>query len=160
MLDTCVGQWDISSDSAEAADHVQKALKTPEHYVLKPNREGGGNNFYDAELISKLQEVHGTDQAKEFILMERILPPLQENFLVRPGKPTELFQTVSEIGVFGVIIARGGEVVHNTYAKDVLVRTKASNVGEGGVATGYACLSSASILNYWDEKCMLHSFPG
>ncbi|OQV20677.1 Glutathione synthetase [Hypsibius exemplaris] len=146
MLETCVGQWDVSSSAEEATKHIQKAFQSPELYVLKPNREGGGNNFYDGQLISRLKEVYQTDQAKEFILMERILPPLQENFLVRPQKPTELLHTVSEIGIFGVIIARGDEIICNAFAKDILVRTKASTVGEGGVATGYACLSSAIIL--------------
>lgn len=143
MLKTCVGQWDVSSPHSQ--EMIQKAMAHPELFVLKPNREGGGNNFYDAEVVSKLKEVVNTEQAKEFILMERILPPLQENFLVRPTGLL-LVPTVSEIGVFGAIITKGQEILHNEYAKDVLVRTKAFDVGEGGVATGYACLSSAMLL--------------
>lgn len=143
MLKTCVGQWDVSSPHSQ--EMIDKAMAHPELFVLKPNREGGGNNFYDAAVVSKLREVVGTDQAKEFILMERILPPLQENYLVRPTGLL-LVPTVSEIGVFGAIITKGNDVLVNEYAEDVLVRTKAFDVGEGGVATGYACLSSAMVL--------------
>ncbi|XP_055327411.1 glutathione synthetase-like [Paramacrobiotus metropolitanus] len=137
MLDTCVGQWDVSlPNSAEA---IERALKHPEKYVLKPNREGGGNNFFNEELVSKMQEIRGTETAQEFILMERIEPPLQENILVRSKLPPALVQTISEVGTFGAFIARNKEIIFNASARDVLIRSKASNVNEGGVSTGYAC---------------------
>jgi hypothetical protein len=29
---------------------MEKVLKNPENYVLKPQREGGGNNYYKSEI--------------------------------------------------------------------------------------------------------------
>ena len=30
----------------------------PQGYVLKPNKEGGGNNVFGAQLLSKLKELN------------------------------------------------------------------------------------------------------
>ena len=31
-------------------ENMDKVLKNPENYVLKPQREGGGNNYYKSEI--------------------------------------------------------------------------------------------------------------
>jgi len=36
---------------------ISDAITHPERYVLKPQREGGGNNLYGDELAAKLREV-------------------------------------------------------------------------------------------------------
>lgn len=36
---------------------IADAIAHPERYVLKPQREGGGNNLYEEELAAKLQQV-------------------------------------------------------------------------------------------------------
>ena len=54
-------------------------------YVLKPQREGGGNNLYDEGMVQRLQQ--GGDLAA-FILMERIKPKSHKAHLVRGGKVT------------------------------------------------------------------------
>jgi len=120
-------------------------------YVLKPQREGGGYNFYGDKLAAKLKEyVTVTDDGAvtldpklgEYILMERLFPPQQTAVLLRAGKIEGTGESVSELGCFGAIVASGdGEVVHNEYA-GFLLRTKFSNVDEGGVASGFATLSS------------------
>jgi glutathione synthase len=78
----------------------------------------------------------------EFILMERLFPPQQRAVLLRNGRVEGEGMTISELGCFGTIVASGdGEVVHNEYA-GFLLRTKFSGVDEGGVASGFATLSS------------------
>lgn len=125
-------------------------------YVLKPQREGGGYNYYGTDLADKLREnctvvatEDGDDNVElspalsEFILMERLFPPQQLAILMRGGRVEGTGMTVSELGCFGTIVAtgEGGEVVHNEYA-GFLLRTKFSGVDEGGVASGFATLSS------------------
>jgi len=128
-------------------------------YVLKPQREGGGYNYYGKDLSDKLkenctisEEENGEDGEKtvtlsptlsEFILMERLFPPQQRAILLRNGQVEGTGMTISELGCFGTIIASGeeGNVVHNEYA-GFLLRTKFSGVDEGGVASGFATLSS------------------
>jgi glutathione synthase len=122
-------------------------------YVLKPQREGGGYNYYGEKLAQKLREnvelsEHDDPKVKlgeklgEFILMERLFPPKQQAILLRAGKIEGSGETISELGCFGTVVASPeGEIVHNKYA-GFLLRTKFSNVDEGGVASGFATLSS------------------
>eukprot|EP00934_Nitzschia_sp_Nitz4_P000509 Nitzschia sp. Nitz4//scaffold22_size323478//117302//118849//NITZ4_000521-RA/size323478-processed-gene-0.395-mRNA-1//1//CDS//3329542977//509//frame0 len=121
-------------------------------YVLKPQREGGGYNFYGDSLAAKLKDltkVEGTSssivldkQLAEYILMERLFPPEQKAILVRGGRVEGTGDSVSELGCYGTLIVdASGTIVHNEYA-GFLLRTKFSNVDEGGVASGFATLSS------------------
>lgn len=137
-------------------------------YVLKPQREGGGYNFYGMDMAKKLREncdagVNNEESIalgpalSEFILMERLFPPQQNAILLRNGKVEGHGMTISELGCFGAIVTSGddegdlkeeeggnveeGKIVHNEYA-GFLLRTKFSGVDEGGVASGFATLSS------------------
>lgn len=49
------------------------AVAEPERFVLKPQREGGGNNLYGEELRAKLATGEGL---AAYILMQRIQPPI------------------------------------------------------------------------------------
>ena len=123
-------------------------------YVLKPQREGGGYNYYGEDLANKLKEnctitadgeegsVQLSPTLSEFILMERLFPPQQRAILLRNGQVEGTGMTISELGCFGTIVASGeGDIIHNEYA-GFLLRTKFSGVDEGGVASGFATLSS------------------
>ena len=69
-----VGLWGLDDlDEPETAAVLQEALQEPDRFVLKPQREGGGNNLYGEELRQKLQTKKGLSA---FILMQRIRPPI------------------------------------------------------------------------------------
>ena len=122
-------------------------------YVLKPQREGGGYNFYGEDLAAKLRKnvsrtgsnndslLLGKDLA-EYILMQRLFPPQQNAILLREGIVEGENDSVSELGAYGTLVvdSKGG-VILNRYA-GFLLRTKFSGVDEGGVASGFATLSS------------------
>jgi len=119
-------------------------------YVLKPQREGGGYNFYGKDLADKLRKnisrtgerLELSEDLAEFILMQRLFPPQQKAVLMRGGKIQGTGDSISELGSFGTLVVdSNGEVIHNRYA-GFLLRTKFSNVDEGGVASGFATLSS------------------
>jgi ABC-type uncharacterized transport system substrate-binding protein len=41
------GLWSLDDPSAsETKDIIAQAIRDPEKYILKPQREGGGNNLY------------------------------------------------------------------------------------------------------------------
>ena len=48
----------------------------PLRFVLKPQREGGGNNVYGADIREALQRMRHSRERAAYILMERIVPPL------------------------------------------------------------------------------------
>ena len=55
------------------AEVLARAEAAPDDFVLKPQREGGGNNLYGPELAARLREREGL---AAFILMQRIRPPV------------------------------------------------------------------------------------
>lgn len=81
-----------------------------------------GNNYYNDELRAKLQSLDA-EQRAEFILMQRIQPPLHAALLMRQGKlmsahgplvvddlaeenvlQTVAVPTASELGIYGVYL--------------------------------------------------------
>lgn len=52
------GLWSLDDPAApETAAVIADAMQRPEAYVLKPQREGGGNNLYGDELVARLRQV-------------------------------------------------------------------------------------------------------
>lgn len=86
-------------------NEVKKAIEHPENYVLKPQREGGGHNIYGDDIKSALLSMSGSKEGYAWILMDRIHPPVQANYVVRPKYPVTTTQDiVGELGIFGVVI--------------------------------------------------------
>ena len=153
------GLYSLGADANEDDMNAVKEVLLHDgegRYVLKPQREGGGYNFYGKEMADKLRSNCTIAQdfddgavtfqlspaLSEFILMERLFPPQQRAILLRQGRVEGTGMTISELGCFGTIVVSGeGDVVHNEYA-GFLLRTKFSGVDEGGVASGFATLSS------------------
>ena len=138
------GLFPVGSDGDAKA--MADAVAHPERYVLKPQREGGGNNLYGAELKGKLDNSKATDEElRSFILMQRIFPKAQPAVMINRGRPVA-GHSISELGVYGTYLGDGeGKEMLNEYA-GFLVRTKLEGVDEGGVATGYAVLSSPIVV--------------
>ncbi|BFZ53069.1 Glutathione synthetase [Savitreella phatthalungensis] len=128
-------------DTTEAGKEARRlALEQPERYVLKPSREGGGNNIYRDKIPEFLRTIPER-QWPGYILMELILPPDRHNAIVRAG---ELFPAtvVSELGIYGAVVwDKQGKILYNEPAGHLL-RTKSKETDEGGVAAGFACIDS------------------
>ncbi|KAE9985009.1 hypothetical protein EG328_007999 [Venturia inaequalis] len=140
-------------DSSVAGKDALKLAKDPEsasHYVLKPQREGGGNNIYRKaipEFLSSTPE----SRWPAYILMEMIEPPAQENIIFRNG---ELQQggVICELGIYGTCLWRNGkdgkagEILENREA-GYLLRTKGDQSEEGGVAAGFGAVDSCCLID-------------
>ena len=141
LSQTFVGLFDLD-ESVGGAPAYELALANPEKYVLKPQREGGGNNLYDQEMVNHIQ-TKSRQERQAFVLMERIVTPDETSILV-VDQVAEETKTVSEIGRYAACFFDGDKVGFN---KDIgyLVRTKAADQNEGGVCAGYACLNSLCL---------------
>lgn len=51
-----------------------------------------------------LERLKDSQEREAYILMDRIRPPVQQNYLVRPHKPVTLAEVVSELGIFGAVL--------------------------------------------------------
>lgn len=140
------GLWGLEGEGAEEA--IEQALAKPESYVLKPQREGGGNNVYGVHVRDKLLELRDQNNGKElaaYILMQRIFPPIHPKHLLRSGKWV-YEDTLSELGIYSTYLRNGDKIVLNKQAGHLL-RTKTASSDEGGVATGFAVLDSPYLIS-------------
>ncbi|CAJ1960909.1 unnamed protein product [Sphenostylis stenocarpa] len=131
------GLWSLDDSNI-----VRKAIERPELFVMKPQREGGGNNIYGydvRETLLKLQ-LAGSQENGAYILMQRIFPSLSAAILMRNGR-WHKDSVISELGVFGTYLRNKDRVIMNKQS-GYLMRTKTSSSDEGGVAAGFAVLDS------------------
>lgn len=134
-------------DTAEGERALAMALEHPERFVLKPQREGGGNNVFGAEIPAVLKNMSVTERSA-WVLMEQIVPPRTRGFIIRPNQPIPKEQTdlVSELGIFGVVIGTKDEILYNKQVGHML-RTKLDTANEGGVAAGLGALDSPYLID-------------
>ena len=136
-------------DDADASHAVSLALADPGGFVLKPQREGGGNNLYGEEMVAVLR-THDPSAPRgargdlsAYILMQRIFPPTNQTLCLRKGEMVAL-ETLSELGIYGGYVRVGEAVTRNAHGGHLL-RTKAATSDEGGVAAGFAVLDSVVL---------------
>lgn len=140
MRECFAGLW-----SLDDSDIVRKAIERPELFVMKPQREGGGNNIYGEavrDTLIKLQKT-GSQEDAAYILMQRIFPNTSAAVLMRNGC-WHKDHAVSELGIFGTYLRNKDRVVVNNQS-GYLMRTKISSSDEGGVAAGFAVIDSVYL---------------
>ena len=93
------GLYEVNDDSIAAA------IENPEHFVLKPQREGGGNNFYGQDIPKKLKQMSSLERGA-YILMQRIFPPAQNSILLAKGGQIKSSKALSELGIYGDLFRR------------------------------------------------------
>ncbi|XP_072168975.1 glutathione synthetase-like [Diadema setosum] len=129
----------------EGEEAAKRGIENPMKFVMKPQREGGGNNIYDDDVRTTLQKLAGSQERAAYILMARIMPPIHENYFLRNGVKTVLSNVVSELGIFGTLVSHGGEVVMNETSGHLL-RTKDIGQNEGGVGAGASHVDSPFLV--------------
>ncbi|XP_028770803.1 glutathione synthetase, chloroplastic-like isoform X1 [Neltuma alba] len=131
--------------SLDESDITKRAIERPELFVMKPQREGGGNNIYGGavrDTLIKLQKA-GSQEDAAYILMQRIFPTSFATFIMRSGC-CHKNHAISELGIFGTYLRNRDKVILNEQS-GYLMRTKISSSDEGGVAAGFAALDSVYL---------------
>lgn len=143
LRETFAPQYDLSVDGRgrELALNPETAM----NHVLKPQREGGGNNIYKSEIPGFLQSLPEKDW-KGWVLMELIKPaPDAKNVALRNDGEVLRGHVISELGIYGTILwDQTGKIYHNDQG-GWLLRTKGKEVNEGGVAAGFSSLDSVLL---------------
>ncbi|KAF9187147.1 hypothetical protein BGZ51_001529 [Haplosporangium sp. Z 767] len=129
--------------SPEGLAAYEAALVNSEDLVMKPQREGGGNNIYGKDIQSTLKTLTA-EQRNAYILMDIIRPPITKNILLRMGK-LQRADVVSELGVYGIYLHDGQKTIRNDNGGHLL-RTKGVESNEGGVAAGFAVIDSVLLV--------------
>lgn len=141
-------------DESEAGKQARQLALAPDsavRHVLKPQREGGGNNIYRkaiSSFLAKLPDRHWP----AYILMEMIEPPPLQNSILRNGE-LQKGGVICELGVYGVCLWRSGstgvakgEILEN-FEAGYLLRTKGEQSEEGGVAAGFGAVDSCCLVD-------------
>jgi glutathione synthase len=152
---------DESESGSETLQLVNKikidAILNPENYVLKPQREGGGNNIYGDNLKEALNTFSPVELAA-YILMEKILPLSQISHFIRDGK-CFMDQSICELGIYGIYLGEGNTESYNYQNSNKNLSSSNSNIyaghllrvkpvlsNEGGVAAGYSVLAAPNLI--------------
>lgn len=135
-------------DTSDAGLEARKKALDPEAcqaYVLKPQREGGGNNIYRGSIPGFLKSIPESHW-NSYILMELITPPPVSNIILRNGS-LEQGGVICELGIYGTCVwdQSSGKIHHNEEA-GYLLRTKGDKSEEGGVAAGFGCMDSCTLV--------------
>jgi hypothetical protein len=142
-----MGLYSLSEEEEGSAvkDTIEKAKNASDKYVLKPQREGGGNNLYGKELKAALESLPPL-QLSSYILMDRIYPHTVNTYVLREGKRHSI-EGVYELGIYSTYIhdTKNNTTHCNEYA-GYLLRTKVSSADDGGVAAGVAVLDSPLLM--------------
>jgi hypothetical protein len=129
--------------TVEDKDKLYQEMKSnPGGYVVKPMKEGGGNNYFGDDMIKIL-----TDDSiiKSSIIMEKIASPEFKAFILKDDKVTEE-TCVSEIGIYGIILSNETSVLINKSA-GFLLRTKNISSEEGGVMSGFSAIDVPYLVD-------------
>ncbi|KAK7397239.1 hypothetical protein VNO78_18406 [Psophocarpus tetragonolobus] len=134
------GLWSLDDSNI-----VTEAIERPELFVMKPQREGGGNNIYGDEVRETLLKLQKADSQEDaaYILMQRIFPTISAAALMRNGC-VHKDHAISELGIYGTYLRNKDKVIMNKQS-GYLMRTKISSSDEGGVAAGFAVLDSVYL---------------
>ena len=141
------------SAAGQKAISIARDFDRSKGYVLKPQREGGGNNIYGSKIPAFLASL-GDDERmyRSHILMELIKPPPLRNSIFRNGE-VQRGEVIGELGIFGVCLwndkngrREDGVLLENKEA-GFLLRTKGRESEEGGVAAGFGAVDSVCLLD-------------
>ena len=76
--------------------------KGPDRYILKPQREGGGNNIYGERILDFLNN-KSAEELKSYILMGKIFSTPHIGLIMK-NKKLDICPVISELGIFGYTI--------------------------------------------------------
>ncbi len=130
---------------------LAKAMESPHEYVLKPQREGGGNNLFDQALSQKLRTL-SPQEKPAWTLMQRLQPVTHQTLLANPSsnQPSQV-EVVSEVSRIGFMLTESKQEIINQDS-GFLVRTKPCHFHEGGIAAGFGALDSLLYEDDYTKK--------
>ncbi|KAL0234601.1 hypothetical protein PCE1_001637 [Barthelona sp. PCE] len=138
----------------------------PERWVLKPQGEGGSNNFFGMDGIVRLglTDLHESlkadptleiaeelrnrfaDDWNQFVLMKWIKPTVFDAEFLIGDKLTHYEDAIFELGIFNTtFVPHSSDESIITRSDGYLLRTKRKDDREGGMAVGISMLDSLAI---------------
>ncbi|XP_033113808.1 glutathione synthetase-like isoform X2 [Anneissia japonica] len=128
-------------------DHAADlGIENPEMFVLKPNRESGGNNLFGKYIKEKLIELKDSPERATLILMEKVEPVKINGYSVKPLEPVTLREMTYELGIYGTTICNSNGIIHSRQIGH-LFRTKPADENEASLMAGIAVNDSPLLVS-------------
>lgn len=122
-------------------------------YIVKPQKEGGGNNYYNEDILDILPPEDDVSDVgpvlKHAMIMERINPPEQQTLIIADNK-LKTQNCISEISVYGIILS-DEKTIHFNKSVGFLIRTKDVATQEGGVVVGASAVDLPYLVDKLDD---------
>ena len=80
-------------------------MEGAEKWQLMSLSDVSGNNTFGEAVRDELLKLKGSTERSSFVLMKRIHPVVFRNYPVAADHPVELREMVSELGVYGSLVA-------------------------------------------------------
>ncbi|XP_078603162.1 glutathione synthetase-like [Branchiostoma floridae x Branchiostoma japonicum] len=141
---TFAGQYTLEM-GLEGDKTVQMATTNPQDYIMKPQREGGGNNIFGEDIRTLLNKLGDSEERTAYVVMDRIHPAIVPNYHIKAGQETKLLRSFYELGIFGVFMADGDRVIHNKQTGHYM-RTKDSSATDEGIDSGISVMDSPYLV--------------
>lgn len=121
------------------------ALAHPDEWVLKPQREGGGNNLYGQDMVRRLEAMK-PEESPAFIVMEYIRPAAFHSVRMVEDEVVE-GPCLTEFGAYGAYLMDPDGLESPLVDEDLgyLLRTKDHQSREGLVIGGFAALDVLAL---------------
>ena len=142
------GIYNIKDMSPEEIKDLFNKIKTePNKYILKPMKEGGGNNITGDKLKELIPEEGAeiSDLIKNSVIVDKIESFEHEGLGIRDEK-IKLQNSISEFSIYGIILTNENTIINNK-SVSFLVRTKESNSVEGGIIEGAGSIDIPCLLD-------------
>ena len=128
-------------------DLFNKIKLEPDKYILKPMKEGGGNNITGEKLKELIPEENSeiNDIIKNSVIVDRIDSYTHEGLILRDEK-LNVQNSISEYSIYGIILTNENNVIINK-SVSFLVRTKNKESVEGGIIEGAGAIDIPCLLD-------------
>ena len=142
------GIYNIRDMDVEKQKELFSQIKTdPNKYILKPMREGGGNNIFGDKLKELIPEEGNepNDILKNSVIVDKIDAAVHESVVLRNEK-INLQNSISEYSIYGIILSNENNLYINK-SVSFLVRTKNKDEIEGGIMEGAGAVDLPCLLD-------------
>ena len=142
------GIYYIRDMNDEAKKELFSKIKSdPTKYILKPMREGGGNNIYGDKLKELIPEEGNEpgDLLKVSVIVDKIDSAVHESIVLRNEK-ISVQNSISEFSIYGIVLSNENIFILNK-STSFLVRTKNKDEIEGGIMEGAGAVDLPCLVD-------------
>ena len=134
-------------DAEKQKELLSKIKDNPNQYIVKPMREGGGNNIAGDKLKELIPEEGNepSDLLKNSVIVEKIDAAVHESIVLR-NEEIKIQNSISEFSIYGIILINDNNL-HINKSVSFLVRTKNKDDIEGGIMEGAGAVDLPCLLD-------------